>query len=138
MGYEYRAKRSEIVMRPVRHLMVVRVDEPDEPIELPKRLRPEPVERVLRPCGTPSAYARHRRAGEPIDEACRLAEQARTADRKRRQKLGQTKPKELAPCGTSAAYNRHLRRGETVDDACRQANTELTRAKVAAQRWDTA
>jgi hypothetical protein len=29
--------------------------------------------RVLQPCGTDSAYQRHRRAGEPIDSACRDA-----------------------------------------------------------------
>ncbi len=25
------------------------------------------------PCGTPSGYKRHKRNGEPIDDACRLA-----------------------------------------------------------------
>ncbi len=29
--------------------------------------------RGLLPCGTPAAYERHRRAGEPIDELCRVA-----------------------------------------------------------------
>jgi len=28
---------------------------------------------VVAPCGTPAAYKRHKRKGEPIDEACRLA-----------------------------------------------------------------
>lgn len=28
------------------------------------------------PCGTRAAYARHRRRGEPIDQACRDAERA--------------------------------------------------------------
>ncbi|RAN92642.1 hypothetical protein GAR05_06134 [Micromonospora saelicesensis] len=27
----------------------------------------------LRPCGTPTAYTRHRRRGEPVDDACRTA-----------------------------------------------------------------
>jgi hypothetical protein len=31
------------------------------------------VTKATSPCGTQSAYARHRRHGEPIDEACRIA-----------------------------------------------------------------
>lgn len=58
--------------------------------------KPKPP-RVLDPCGTPGAYQRHRRAGEPIDEACGKAhrskcrawradhlEEARISDRRRK------------------------------------------------------
>lgn len=35
-----------------------------------------------KPCGTPAAYRRHMRRGEPIDEACRNANRRDTAQRK--------------------------------------------------------
>ncbi len=36
---------------------------------------------IVKPCGTAAAAERHRRKGEELDEACRLA---RNADRRRR------------------------------------------------------
>jgi hypothetical protein len=38
--------------------------------------------RTLRPCGHPSTYTRHRRRGEPVDDACRQAWTAYQAERK--------------------------------------------------------
>jgi hypothetical protein len=46
--------------------------------------RPDP--RTLKPCGTQAAYNRHRRRGEPIDDACRQAHSAAGAPRKREQR----------------------------------------------------
>lgn len=37
---------------------------------------------VLRPCGTTAAHRRHLRRGEPVDEACRLANNLAVAERK--------------------------------------------------------
>lgn len=37
------------------------------------------VERELKPCGTSAAARRHRRRGEPVDDACRTAEREATA-----------------------------------------------------------
>lgn len=47
------------------------------------RLRPD-REPGLAPCGTRTAYNRHRRRGEPVDEACRLANNESAARRRRR------------------------------------------------------
>lgn len=48
------------------------------------------------PCGTPRAYSRHVRYGEPIDEACRAAHRAYDAGyRERRRAQGG----EAEPCG---------------------------------------
>lgn len=69
------------------------------------------------PCGTPSAYDRHTRNGEPIDDACREAHNA-----KRRQ--SKSKARGPAECGTRRGYQKHRRDGEPACDACRQANTD--------------
>jgi hypothetical protein len=58
----------------------------------------------LAPCGTPGAYNRHRRRGEPIDEACR---QARRDYDLRRYANPAIRQKVLA---TADAYNRALTR----------------------------
>ena len=53
----------------------------DEPKPRPKRRSTRP----LSPCGTDGAYDRHARLGEPIDDACREAHNARRrADRARK------------------------------------------------------
>jgi hypothetical protein len=39
---------------------------------------------VTEPCGTPAAYKRHKRNGEPVDAACR---EAYNADQRRLYKL---------------------------------------------------
>jgi hypothetical protein len=80
------------------------------------------------PCGTPSAYARHKRLGEPVDLACRIANAA--ACKKRRDNNPKKPPyvHEYSPCGTRAAYVRHRRKGEPIDDTCRLAHNERNRA----------
>jgi hypothetical protein len=42
------------------------------------------VSRVLVPCGTDTAYYRHHRRGEPVDEACRLAHLAKMREYRQR------------------------------------------------------
>ena len=44
----------------------------------------------LKPCGTRAAYVRHRRRGEPVDEACLAANNQATQSRQRaaRQRAG--------------------------------------------------
>lgn len=105
---------------------------------------PEPAPKVKRPpgrprnphpssCGTPSAYARHRRLGEPVDFACRVANAE--ACKKRRE----NKPKKpahvrgCAPCGTRGAYVRHKRKNEPIDEVCRLAHNARNRAWKAKQ-----
>ncbi|MHA4774731.1 WhiB family transcriptional regulator [Streptomyces sp. MSC1_001] len=85
-------------------------------------------------CGTESAYRRHKRNGEQIDDACAIAHRAwldKTSERRRETRKrskarirARKGPRVLAPCGTPAAYQRHKRRGEQACDACRLAQNE--------------
>ena len=64
----------------------------------------------LAPCGTYAAVRRHRRRGEPLDEACTGACTGSPGG-----------PPATQPCGTAAAARRHYRRREPLDEACLQA-----------------
>jgi hypothetical protein len=79
--------------------------------------------RPLADCGTESAYDRHVRRGEPIDDACRAAHTRASAERRERAKEA-PKKREPAKCGTRPGYQRHRKNGEVACDACRQANTD--------------
>jgi len=46
----------------------------------------QPGRPATAPCGTPAAYRRHKRRGEPIDDACREAENARQRELRARRK----------------------------------------------------
>lgn len=96
----------------------------------------EPSKPGLARCGTRSAYQRHVRNKEPIDEACRVAN---TLGSLQYQQTGTSKSAEVpvedttprnkggrppAPCGTRSAYQRHVKKKEPIDDACRKANTD--------------
>lgn len=72
-------------------------------------------------CGTPSAYDRHVKLGEPIDDACRAAHTRASAEKRAKQA---PKKREPARCGTRGGYLRHRKNGETACAACRQANTD--------------
>jgi hypothetical protein len=74
-------------------------------------------------CGTASAYDRHVKYGEPIDEACRAAHTASIAERRARTKQA-PKKREPAKCGTRGGYQRHLREKTEICAPCRQANTD--------------
>lgn len=65
--------------------------------------------RPLAACGTPSAYDRHIKLGEPVDDACRAAHARATAERQARAK--QQKPTSLAAlfkAHTKRLYGGHL------------------------------
>lgn len=79
----------------------------------------KPGTRPLAPCGTPAAYDRHTRKGEPIDDACREAHNA-----KNREKRAQARARGPVECGTRRGYQKHRRYGEEACAACRQANTD--------------
>jgi WhiB family transcriptional regulator, redox-sensing transcriptional regulator len=57
-----------------------------EPVDRPRRsvaqARPERPRGELQPCGTPAAYTRHRRRGEPACEACREANRRKVRERR--------------------------------------------------------
>ena len=82
------------------------------------------------PCGTNSAYLRHRRRGEPVDEACLEAHRRTITELRRRRGV---KPRVRGPeHGTRAAYQREWLRwrsgeGPPPCEECRAANAEATR-----------
>lgn len=59
--------------------------------------------RELQPCGTPGAYIRHWRRGEPIDNACREAHNAQV--RRSLQKTAASKPPPPPPSGPRFCKN---------------------------------
>jgi hypothetical protein len=100
------------------------------------------VSREPQPCGTPAAYQRHRKNGEPLDDACREAwrlksaayraanlETARAADRESKRRRRREEAREPMPCGTNAARQRHVDRGEPVDEACAEAGRAYWRER---------
>jgi hypothetical protein len=89
---------------------------------------------AIAPCGTQSAYTRHVRKGEPIDDACRQAntEAKRT---KGTPTPGRRKPIEH---GTLKGYQQHVYRGEKACADCVEAHRLYKRnrtRKDAAARW---
>lgn len=89
---------------------------------------------AIAPCGTQSAYTRHIRHGEPIDDACRAA----NTETKRAK--GTPTPDRRQPIehGTLKGYKQHRYRDETACAKCLAANREYTRnrdRKYAAVRW---
>lgn len=58
------------------------IDDPaaEPEVESKEKVASGPI--ILQPCGTPAAYRRHLRRGEPIDGACRAANSRAAADRK--------------------------------------------------------
>lgn len=82
--------------------------------------------RTLQPCGTHAAYQRHKRHGEPIDDACREA--ARTQSAKQAGRNPRIR-RHFGPtgCGTRNGYRKHLAANEPACDPCRWANTEADR-----------
>jgi hypothetical protein len=58
-------------------------------------------------CGTASAYDRHVKYGEPINDACREAHRVATAERRARS-TESAKKRYPAQCGTNAGYRKHI------------------------------
>lgn len=89
---------------------------------------------TIAPCGTQSAYTRHVKRGEPIDDACRRA----NTEAKRTK--GTPTPSRRQPIehGTLKGYRQHNYRGETACAACLEAHRLYKRdhvRKSAAAYW---
>ena len=82
--------------------------------------RPNTGGKPLAPCGTTTAYERHLRRKEPIDDACRAAGNAK-------RRASRAKAKSPVACGTRRGYQKHRRNGEPACDACRYANAAADR-----------
>lgn len=87
--------------------------------------------RQLQPCGTNAAYARHIKAHEDVDSACRAAHNAYNAALAAGTLPG---PPEPPPCGSVEAYDRHRYRSEPIDDLCRKAHSAYMREYRAKRR----
>jgi hypothetical protein len=90
--------------------------------------------RSLAPCGTPSAYYRHVRKGEPIDDACRRA----NTEFKRIKPTPVPERRQPIDHGTLKGYKQHRYRDEQACAACLEASREYgrnRRRKYAAARW---
>jgi hypothetical protein len=72
-------------------------------------------------CGTPSAYDRHVKYGEPIDDACRAAHTRASAEKRARMQQAPMK-REPAKCGTNSGYRKHIREKTKPCDLCRKAH----------------
>jgi hypothetical protein len=59
--------------------------EPEPPPKPPRKPGSGRPRSSLAPCGTTTAYARHKRRGEPLDEACRQANIDYCANRRKAQ-----------------------------------------------------
>ena len=80
------------------------------------------------PCGTYAAAGRHKRRGEPLDDACRQARRDYQNDQKKRLR-GPAKPHDPKPIthGTLAGRSAHYYRGEAPCDDCKNAYNKAAR-----------
>lgn len=83
----------------------------------------------LAPCGTQSAYTRHVKRGEPIDDACR---QANTEAKRAK---GTPTPRLRKPIahGELRGAKQHRYRGEPLCEACHDAEAEYQRERAIAR-----
>jgi hypothetical protein len=79
--------------------------------------------RTPAPCGTASAYTRHVKRGEPIDEACR---QANTEAKRTKGTPTPARRKPIAH-GTPRGAKQHRYRGEPLCDPCHRAEADYQR-----------
>jgi hypothetical protein len=91
---------------------------------------------TIAPCGTQSAYTRHVKNGEPIDDACR---QANTEAKRTKGTPTPSRRKPIAH-GTLKGYRQHRYRDEQACAECLKAH-RLYKAdgarRYAAARWAT-
>ncbi|MCW2897805.1 MAG: hypothetical protein JWO67_70 [Streptosporangiaceae bacterium] len=85
--------------------------------------------RPLAPCGTESAYNRHVRKGEPIDDACRRANTKAKAEQQRQPVQDSSRLKPIAH-GEPRGAKQHRYRGEELCDACHRAEAEYQRERA--------
>lgn len=114
-GYKQHSKYGVELCDPCRkaksdYVAAAKATKPKPPPKPRKRPKP-PI-----PCGSYAAHRRHKRAGEPIDDACREAYNAHERERR-------PATRQLRPCGTASAYRRHKERGEPICDLCQHVGT---------------
>ncbi|MFI2620430.1 WhiB family transcriptional regulator [Streptomyces sp. NPDC018584] len=89
----------------------------------PRRRKPRPAKpRALLPCGTPAAYDRHVRRGEPIDQACREGRRARW----RSPRQASVAVTERPECGTRSGHQWHTAHNEIPCQPCAAADLAVT------------
>ncbi|WP_086768150.1 hypothetical protein [Streptomyces bobili] len=89
---------------------------------------------TIAPCGTQSAYTRHVKRGEPIDDACRRA----NAEAKRTKGTPTSSRRQPIEHGTLKGYQQHRYRSETACAECLDAHRLYKRnrsRKDAAAHW---
>jgi len=79
-------------------------------------------------CGTVSAYSRHCRKGEPIDEACRRANREAKRGQYAAAIPGNRKP---IAHGEFRGARQHRYRGEELCEACHKAEADYQRERAA-------
>lgn len=86
-----------------------------------------PTPRAPLPCGTTAAWQRHRRHGEPIDEACRAARNAacRDAGHRYRTRVRVSKPRGAARAERDAEIRRVAAIGLTVEQIASEAGVSI-------------
>lgn len=85
--------------------------------------------RTIAPCGTQSAYTRHVKHGEPIDDACR---QANTEAKRTKGTPTPSKRKPIAH-GEPRGAKQHRYRGEKPCAACARAEADYQRERYTAR-----
>lgn len=80
---------------------------------------------AIAPCGTPSAYTRHIKRGEPIDDACR---QANTEAKRTKGTPTPSRRKPIAH-GELRGAKQHRYRGEPLCEPCHQAEADYQRGR---------
>lgn len=98
-----------------RKLLRIRVAEGED--------KPRRGHRPRAECGTPSAYDRHVKYSEPIDDACRAAHTRAAAEKRERAKPKRKSP-EPARCGSNAGYRKHIREKTEICGPCRRAHAD--------------
>lgn len=90
-------------------------------------LKPPRRSKPLAPCGTQSAYTRHVKRGEPIDDACRQA------NTKAKRTKGTPTPSRRKPIahGTLRGARQHRYRGEPLCQPCRDGENAYQREQSA-------
>lgn len=85
--------------------------------------------RPVAPCGTPAAYTRHVKRGEPIDDACR---QANTEAKRVKGTPTPAMRKPIAH-GEPRGAKQHRYRGEPLCEPCRLAEAAYQRERYTAR-----
>jgi hypothetical protein len=107
-------------------------DQLDELITQLGLTEPKRTGRLLADCGTESAYNRHVRKGEPIDDACRRANTKAKAVQQRQAVQDSSRLKPIAH-GKLSGYKQHRYRGEEPCADCKAGAAEYQRERAIAR-----